>query len=138
MTDFPSTKIPHEYGPKITVPFGPVTCPDNACGHLGEPVPVLTCLGDFALRLGGWCVKCRRLACLLDMTLENLTKAGLSFLTYRQELPKDGDVWPNVPHHFFAATSFPYGANSAGDQHGAPEAEPQYEAHETEGALDDD
>lgn len=115
MTRFPSTTIPREYGPKITIPLGPVKCREDGCGHVGEPVPVLTCLGDFVLRLGGWCLKCRRLACLLDPTLENLAKAGLSFLTYEQKLPKDGHTWPSVPPHFFALKDFPYGANSAED-----------------------
>ncbi len=139
MSSFPSTKIPREYGPKIAVPLERVKCREEGCGHVGEPVPVLTCLGDFVLRLGGWCTKCRRLTCLLDMTIENLAKAGLSFLTYEQKLPKDGYTWPNVPPHFFALKDFPFGANSTGEQR-AQQAESQEVPIEVqaEGASADD
>lgn len=105
-----STKIPREYV-KITAPPGPVKCLNESCGHVGEPIPVLTCLADFALRLGGWCEKCRWIVCTLDMTYENLTRAGLSFLTYEQKLPLEGYTWPNIPSHFVDTKDFPFGAN---------------------------
>lgn len=110
MTTFPTTKIPREYS-KITAPDGPLKCPNEGCGHTGTPIPVLTSLGDLVLRLGGWCVKCRRFACTLDMTFDNLVKAGMSFLTYEQKLPHEGYTWPSVPPHFFSTKDFPFGAN---------------------------
>lgn len=106
-----STKIPREYGPKITVPLAERRCNIDGCGHVGVPVPVMTCLGDHALRLGGWCQKCRRLTCLLDMTLESLSKAGMDFLVYDQKLPQPGCAWPKTPKHFFDPGDFPFGAN---------------------------
>mgnify|MGYP001567113677 CR=1 FL=1 len=125
--NFPSPKIPREYS-KITVPLGPVKCREEGCYHVGTPIPVMTCLGDFALRLGGFCEKCRRLTCLLDMTLENLDKAGMNFLTYEQKVPKEGYTWPSVPPHFFALRDFPFGANNPGGTQHAPQAsEPQQE-----------
>jgi hypothetical protein len=107
-----STKIPREYGPKITVPLESMTCRNEDCRHVAVPVPVMTCLGDHALRLGGFCPKCRLLSCLLDPTVENLMKAGMDFLTYEQKLPKPDCGWPSVPPHFFSSKDFPFGCNA--------------------------
>ncbi len=108
---WPSLIVPKEYA-KTTVPFGPpVYC--HACSRTGVPEPVLTCLGDFVLRMGGWCTNCRLRCCLLEMTAETVALTPPSkFLVYDQRLPAKGVPYPRVPKSFFDMSEFPFGANA--------------------------
>ncbi len=72
----------------------------------------MTCLGDFVLRLGGWCKNCRLFVCLLEMTYELAFKTPpWKFLVYDKKLPVNFDCWPEVSRQTFDMREFEFGEN---------------------------
>lgn len=108
----PTTTVPRDYANAVVLPGESVRCLNEDCGRVVVPDPVLTCLGDLVLRMGGWCPSCRRRCCLLEITPE---VAGVvppwKFLAYDQKMPAEGESWPRARWGLFATRDFLFGAN---------------------------